>query len=84
MERPCSTVTKAAQIDAEEHCDTCLYTGVGTCAAVSIYSMKLYLDLPSNTGISREAFRAIRSQKRFLLLFGSAWSLAGCYRMYID
>lgn len=71
----------------EEPCKTCLYTGVGTCAAVSLYSLKsALLDLPDGVeakAMSKEAVHALRSQKRFLLGFAGAWGVVGCYRMYL-
>jgi len=61
-----------------EQCQTCLVTGVLTCTAVSSYLFKMaLLDLPVST--KREVLR----QKRFLLGFGSAWAVAGAYRLYL-
>ena len=68
-----------------DSCSTCLYTGVATCAAVSLYSLNAAFDLPSldQKGLSKEAIKAIKHQKRFLLGFAGAWTLAGCYRYYL-
>jgi len=68
-----------------DSCSTCLYTGVATCAAVSLYSLNAALDLPSldQKGLSKEAIKTIKQQKRFLLGFAGAWTLAGCYRYYL-
>jgi len=43
------------------------------------------LDLPSldQKGLSKEAIKTIKQQKRFLLGFAGAWTLAGCYRYYL-
>ena len=69
-------------------CSTCLYTGVGTCAAVSLYSLKTaLLDIPAEAEVAaagkvmtEKAKRALQSQKRFMLVFAGAWGLAGAYR----
>ena len=74
-------------LEVKESCKTCLYTGVGTCAAVSLYSLKsALLDLPDSVearNMSKEAVRALHSQKRFLIGFAGAWGIVGCYRWYL-
>jgi hypothetical protein len=58
----------------KEQCDTCLYTGMATCAGLCLYSFKIaLLDEPTPT---------IRHQ-RVLMAFGTAWAVAGVYRAYL-
>uniref|UniRef100_A0A6T7GDW5 Uncharacterized protein n=1 Tax=Attheya septentrionalis TaxID=420275 RepID=A0A6T7GDW5_9STRA len=58
----------------KEQCDSCLYTGMATCAGLCLYSFKIaLLDEPTPT---------IRHQ-RVLMAFGTAWAVAGVYRAYL-
>lgn len=66
----------------DDPCDACLYTGVATCTGLSCYMFKMaLLDLPEQgaNGWTKQ----VRQQKRFLLLFGGSWAVAGLYRLYL-
>ena len=62
----------------KEQCEACLITGVMTCTGISAYFFKTaLLDMPES------AKKEVMRQKRFLLGFGSAWAIAGAYRLYL-
>lgn len=62
----------------ERTCDTCLYTGVATCACLSAYFFKLaYLD------IVEAKTPELSRQRRFLALMGTASAVGGIYRWYL-
>jgi hypothetical protein len=66
----------------DESCDACLYTGVATCTGLSGYMFKMaLLDLPEEG--TKLFTNQVRNQKRFLLLFGASWAVAGIYRLYL-
>mmetsp|Transcript_52839 Transcript_52839/g.78352 ORF Transcript_52839/g.78352 Transcript_52839/m.78352 type:complete len:178 (-) Transcript_52839:333-866(-) len=68
--------------DGDSSCQTCLYTGVTTCAVVCAYFTKTaLLDLPE-TG-TRAVMREAKRQKRFLLVFAGCWGMTGVYRAYL-
>jgi hypothetical protein len=68
---------------AVEQCDSCLYTGVATCTALSLYFFKMaLLDTPETFKSQTARFKA-HTDKRFMLAFGSCWAVAGVYRLYL-
>ena len=67
-------------ISKREQCVACLYTGVGTCTALSLYFFKLaLLDAPESP---KELVKTHKDQ-RFMLAFGTCWAMAGVYRLYL-
>lgn len=69
---------------ASEHesCDTCFYTGVATCAGLTVYFLKTaYLDLPEPG--SKGFTEKIKGQKQFLTFMATASATAGVYRWYL-
>lgn len=60
------------QAELDEPCKACMYTGMATCAGLSVYFVKLATDdttLPKN--------------RRFLWACSAGWIVAGAYRWYI-
>jgi hypothetical protein len=65
-----------------EQCSTCLYTGVATCTGLSAYFFKVaHFDLPTQG--NQQIMLKASKDKRFLLVFGSCWAIAGAYRFYL-
>jgi hypothetical protein len=65
-----------------QQCSACLYTGVATCTGLSTYFFKVaHFDLPTKG--SEQIMLKASKDKRFLLVFGSCWALAGAYRLYL-
>jgi hypothetical protein len=62
----------------EQECDVCFYTGIATCAGLSLYFLKAATDLP-DAPLTKE----LRGQKRFLITMGSVSAMAGAYRWYL-
>lgn len=70
------------EAEDESSCDACLYTGIATCTGLSGYMFKMaLLDLPEEG--TKQFTNQVRNQKRFLLLFGASWAVAGIYRLYL-
>mmetsp|Transcript_18832 Transcript_18832/g.28616 ORF Transcript_18832/g.28616 Transcript_18832/m.28616 type:complete len:115 (+) Transcript_18832:48-392(+) len=62
----------------EQTCKSCLYTGVATCSALSLYFLKnAYLDLPEKGGAK------VLLQKRFLIGMSGLSAIAGIYRWHL-
>lgn len=71
-----------SDLNDDEHCKSCLYTGVATCTAVSAYFFKTaLLDLPERG--TPQFTKEVRNQKYFMISFGTAWAIAGVYRWYL-
>ncbi len=69
---------------SNESCSECLYTGVATCAGLSLYFMKLASEIPSaGRGASKEVLTKALKQKHFLLGGSATWAVCGVYRIYL-
>jgi hypothetical protein len=56
----------------EEDCSACMYTGMATCAGLSLYFVKLATD---DTTLNKH--------RRFLWICSAGWVVAGAYRWYL-
>ena len=64
-----------------EQCKTCMFTGMATCAGLSLYFLKLWSELPDSG--TKQTMRQVSKQRNFLLGGSAAWAIAGIYRGYL-
>ena len=80
-----SIISKSSKENSIDQCDSCLYTGVATCSALSLYFLKMSSEPPSPlaAGTKKMSMNQIKGQKHFLLAGSAAWAIAGMYRFYL-
>ena len=74
------------QLDDEAPCSTCKYTGMATCAGLSMYFLKLATEDPKSVAAKAITKAKVQPPSHKAFYYGGAavWAAAGLYRSMLD